>query len=248
MLKWVKKSIRSYNRNLIVPLHCHAEDWEWLNKKLLLLNDYQKEKVATKYCNIYIETLNYEKIEYKKYNLARKKANSYLRNYITKLRKFMKAKTLLEYIITPALDELAFVVKNINGLNSKQFMLAVAAQESHCGEYFRQINGVALGIWQIEPSTNDDLYQNYLCYHQEIDPILSQYYTPLMPCPHIQSPMYNCSIARLCMYRYRDPMPELNDKEGMWQFYKKRYNSSQGKATQNQWNENWERYVKDISF
>ena len=159
----------------------------------------------------------------------------------------MKPQVLLNYFIKPSLDYLSESCRGINGLNSKQMMLAICGQESHCGQYFKQLdNGSAQGPWQVEKLSYNDLRDNFIQYREGLDNILAKMFTPLMQEPLIQSPMYNCAIARLCLYRYDDPMPALNDKSGMWEFYKKRYNSYLGAATEDEWNRNWEKYVAVI--
>ena len=41
-------------------------------------------------------------------------------------------------------------------------LMMTAAAESNLGEYLRQINGPALGAFQMEPGTHDDIWKNYL--------------------------------------------------------------------------------------
>ena len=156
----------------------------------------------------------------------------------------MQPSVLINYFIRPACDYLVKYCPNCNGLNSIQMMLAIAAQETHCGLYFKQMgNGPARGIWQVEPKTSRDTYLNYIGYKNGLSELLEGMYSPILKAPHIQSPLYNCAIARLCLYRYPEAIPKLGDRDGMWTLYKKRYNSVLGKATKAEWNENWEQYV-----
>ena len=184
--------------------------------------------------------------EHKKLNKIRYVCNTRLRIHIEKFRKRMKAKVLVDYFIVPALNYLAHKDNHaINSLASKQMMLAIAAQESQCGTHFKQLNGCAEGIWQIEPATSQDLEQNFLAYRPELHQLVMGMTNPMYLFNHIQCPMYNCAMARLCLYRYPEPMPEFNDRQGMWKLYKQRYNTMLGKATEDEWNENWERWVSE---
>lgn len=158
----------------------------------------------------------------------------------------MRPQILLDYFIVPALTHLAQVKPKIDSPAARQFMLAVAAQESRCGEYFKQLgDGPAQGIWQVEPATLHDLHINYLSYESQLD----RHLFALLPMvditdPMISCPLYNCGVARLCIYRQPCPMPELNDREGMFQVYKTYYNSVRGAATISEWRDNWKRYVE----
>jgi hypothetical protein len=42
-------------------------------------------------------------------------------------------------------------------LNAIQLLMGTAAQESHLGTYLKQINGPALGVFQMEPNTEIDI-------------------------------------------------------------------------------------------
>ena len=50
---------------------------------------------------------------------------------------------------------------------AEELLLLTCAQESHGAEYLHQINGLALGIYQMEPRTHDDNWENYLAYHYD---------------------------------------------------------------------------------
>lgn len=163
----------------------------------------------------------------------------------------MKPQVLVDYIIKPSLAHLATIKLKADSPASRQFMLAVAAIESRCGEYFKQMgNGPALGIWQVEPATSDDIYEHYLSGEIDlrdcIDSMMVQVWHPGVQ-QHIVSPMYNCAIARMCVYRQADPMPDFGDKDGMWSLYKKYFNSSLGASTYEKWCDCWDEFVEGVS-
>lgn len=52
---------------------------------------------------------------------------------------------------------------------AENLLMGTAAQESALGEYIRQLgNGPALGIFQMEPETFDDIVRNYLSYRPDL--------------------------------------------------------------------------------
>lgn len=162
----------------------------------------------------------------------------------------MRPSTLLTAFIRPTLKHLAIKEPSIDSPAARQIMLAIAGQESACGRYFAQLgDGPARGIWQVEPATHRDLQNNYLKYRlafwQHLNKLLPDVVLtdPLLSCQ-----LYSCGVARLCLYRQPDPMPALGDKNGMWQLYKKYFNSHLGAATKAEWDHNWEKYVEGVEL
>lgn len=51
---------------------------------------------------------------------------------------------------------------------AENLLLATCAHESLLGYFLKQHQGTALGIYQIEPATHTDLWQNYLNYRPEL--------------------------------------------------------------------------------
>ena len=69
---------------------------------------------------------------------------------------------LLRYVIKPALTLL-----DMESPAAEALMLGTVAQESHCGRYLHQLGkGPALGIFQMEPTTYRDIWENYIAYRQ----------------------------------------------------------------------------------
>ena len=72
----------------------------------------------------------------------------------------MDAQQLHDYIIKPTLEYMDSLGGNYNTKESRFLKLGTGAIESNCGEFIKQINGPALGIWQMEPKTHDDIWLN----------------------------------------------------------------------------------------
>lgn len=111
------------------------------------------------------------------------------------------------------------------------------AQESRGGTYLHQTDGPALGVYQIEPDTYDGVI-NYIQTRQALrQNILKACNFDVFP-PPIQELITNLKyatiIARVHYSQFQEALPNANDMEGMWNYYKKYWNTSGGKATQNE--------------
>src|SRR6266566_1626681 len=67
----------------------------------------------------------------------------------------MKSDQLRFYIVRPALSLLG---PALSTRFAEDLLIATCAQESRLGEYVHQVNGPALGIFQIEPASLTDLW------------------------------------------------------------------------------------------
>lgn len=122
-----------------------------------------------------------------------------------------------------------------------ELLMLTAATESKLGRYFRQIRGPALGIFQVEPATERDLFENYLEYNRDL---LS--WVEDLEMNHDFNLKYNIAyqiaIARLVYFRKKDPLPsiELHELAAYW---KKHYNTHLGKGTVEKAIGDYNRYV-----
>lgn len=147
------------------------------------------------------------------------------------------AKQLKLYVIVPTLARLRLYSESAVNL-----LLGTCAQESQMGTYLKQINGSALGIYQTEPATHDDIWDNYLKYKIDLAGkvlvIDSRDNNNL-----IVNLAYATAIARIHYLRVSEPLPEPNDIDGMAYYYKEYYNTAAGAATINDFITNYKRYV-----
>src|SRR2546429_673559 len=70
---------------------------------------------------------------------------------------------LLNLVIRPTLNKIGW-----GGEAAENLLLGTCAQESQMGTYLAQINGPALGIYQMEPITHNDCWVNFLIYNPEL--------------------------------------------------------------------------------
>lgn len=162
----------------------------------------------------------------------------------------MNPQVLHDYIIRPTLERMG---KKYNTKVARVLLMATAAQESHCGTYFKQIKGPALGIYQHEPETIKDLFKNFLVYNPKLTKILADLQSSAgKKDPDVISVIgnlfYATGLARANYYRFSEPLPTTMEFEGIWQYYKKHWNTDAGDATRNQFRENFNRFVATVNF
>ena len=111
--------------------------------------------------------------------------------------------------------------------DSVNLLLGTAAQESHLGEYIRQLgNGPALGIFQMEPATFRDIMANYL-------KLKSEYLEFNL--------VVAIAFARLHYLRVNEKIP--NTIDGYARYWKVYYNTCKGNGTKQEFIENYKRFV-----
>ncbi len=149
------------------------------------------------------------------------------------------------YIIRTTLLHLDPVIPY--SMAAENLLMGTCAQESAMGKYRFQINGPAVGIFQMEPATHQDHYANYLKYLDDminklfdINPRAGIHGFQWVPDDH----WYAAAMCRVHYYRVSDPLPEDNP-EALAQYWKKFYNTEQGKGTVEEFVKNYERYVED---
>jgi hypothetical protein len=111
---------------------------------------------------------------------------------------------------------------------------ATIAHESLMGRYHKQLNnGVALGICQIEPNTEKDIWRNYLKYKPAIRLLIHKYYGVIDSRPYLllDSDEYSILMCRIHYYRVKESIPDQANIEILAEYWKKHYNTVKGKGT-----------------
>lgn len=152
----------------------------------------------------------------------------------------MNAQQLHDYIIKPTLQ---YMGGNYYSKESAFLLLCTAAIESNCGEYIKQINGPALGIWQMEPMTHNDIWENCDALNSEFGEVirnLAPIYSVIADNDLIDTPKYACAMARLKYSMDPNPLPKLTDDMGadsnaFYEYYKRVYNTELGASTHGKW-------------
>lgn len=155
----------------------------------------------------------------------------------------MNARQLRELVIQPTLKALGMYSKEAEDL-----VLGTACQESHCGEYIRQLGCKgqtgAFGIYQMELATARDIYDNYLRYHPETYKIVEELRGPAMTITDalVLNLAYATAMCRIHYRRVKPAIPYTTD--GQAEYWKKYYNTIKGKGTVNEYLTNYEKYNK----
>ncbi len=136
-------------------------------------------------------------------------------------------------------------------------LLGTAAQESHLGSYLAQVgNGPALGIYQMEPATHNDIWKNYLKYKPE----LANKLLDLLPRHYKQEDYedfagemagnlyYATAMARVHYYRKPEPLPDPTDVYAQASYWKRNYNTHLGKGKQEEYVRNYNRMIATMRF
>ena len=147
-------------------------------------------------------------------------------------------KQLTDLIIRPTLQRL--------GLWSdaaEELVLGTAIQESNL-QYLQQLGGgPALGIWQMERATHDDIWTNFLHYRTKLGLNVLGPHTKPDHTRLVWDLAYACSMCRVHYLRCSDVLPSAGDIDGQAAYYKRWYNTPLGKGTEEQYTANWHRVM-----
>jgi hypothetical protein len=148
---------------------------------------------------------------------------------------------LRELVIRPALESL-----DLYSLAAEELVLGTACQESHCGRYLHQLGaGPACGIFQMEPATHDDLWENFINPRSMLREGLkgiSLIQTADEMCFNL---MYAAAMCRVHYYRVKAALPTAGNLNGQAHYWKKYYNTELGAGTVAEYVKNWRAYARD---
>ena len=163
----------------------------------------------------------------------------------------IRCKDFRKLVIKPTLQAI-----HLYSPEAEELLVGTMAQETQGGFYLAQTVGPALGVYQMEPRTHDDLLswihkaENHT-YEALVDEFLRD--------THVASRMagnlyYATAIARLFYYRIEEekgkngswlyPLPAHDDLESIWKYYKLHWNTNMGKATQQEFYKNYADWTK----
>ena len=126
------------------------------------------------------------------------------------------------------------VLKDINlySESAVELLMGTAAVESKLGTYIKQIKGPALGIFQMEPATEKDIWQNYLAHRSGLTSEVMRYKSLQTLGNDLQWNIgYQIVMARVHYLRVPKRLPAAGDVVGLGIYWKKYYNTLKGKGT-----------------
>lgn len=133
---------------------------------------------------------------------------------------------LRELIIKPALQDLQMYSEE-----AEELLVFTCAVESGGGTYIKQINGPALGIYQMEPTTFFDIWQHYITHKNDLFlKLITQFACASFPTEDrlVWDLRFATAMARIHYARIPEPFPSAKDTLGVWEYYKSYYNTDQG--------------------
>lgn len=151
----------------------------------------------------------------------------------------------LTYVVRPALGALARVKADMNTPAAENLLVGTALQESDL-TYLHQLGGgPALGVMQIEPTTHDDVWTNYLNYREPLADAVRALAAGGQPSSAqlTWNMGYAAAIARLVFWRAPAALPQADDIEALGQYWKDHYNTAGGAGTAAEWVHKYNQYA-----
>ena len=136
----------------------------------------------------------------------------------------MDAKQLHDYIIVPVLDHLG-----MDSLSARLLILGTALIESDLASIRQRGGGPAMGLWQMEPNTHDDIWENYLAYREALANSIRAHMIGQHPSASAMKVnfYYGTAMARIHYWRVAAPLPDKGDSEAQAWYWKRWYNTFQ---------------------
>jgi len=164
----------------------------------------------------------------------------------------INAGQLRSLVVKPVLAALELPAADV----AENLIMGTAAHESHLGDYIEQVGGgPAMGIFQMEPATLNDCYENYLDYSTraalkaKVDSFLAPHPaladgTPDKAAQLATNLAYATAMCRIRYYRAPAAMPtDPNDINGLAAYWKQYYNTPLGAGTVEQFVADYNRYL-----
>ncbi|MCP4116483.1 MAG: hypothetical protein GY737_13945 [Desulfobacteraceae bacterium] len=133
-------------------------------------------------------------------------------------------------------------------------LMLTAAQESRLGHYVKQLGGgPARGIFQMEPATHDDIWENYLNYKG-----ITSFFKVMMAYRSLDSERdqvlniaYQIAMARVHYWRVPEPLPVEGASRKLYiqelaDYWKAHWNTWKGAGTAQEAYQNYCRYVEEV--
>ena len=140
-------------------------------------------------------------------------------------------------VIRPVLSTLSELSgRELGGDAAEELLLFTALHESGGLKWRRQLSGgPALGLYQMEPATHDDIWMHFLSSREELDSAMRDMFTPADG--QIDSSLlelddgYATAMARLHYFRGRQALPAAGDLGAQAAYWKRHYNTVLGAGT-----------------
>jgi hypothetical protein len=160
--------------------------------------------------------------------------------------KFALARSVLTAAIRPALAKL-----EAGGRAAEQLVLGTAIQESLLVHRRQLGNGPARGLFQMEPATHDDCWNNFLKFRPvlaaKVRQTLDAGQEPVAGTLEVNDG-YAAAMCRVRYLRVAAARPDADDVAAMAAYWKQHYNTPLGAGTPDEFLEKWPHYVNAATF
>ena len=119
-----------------------------------------------------------------------------------------------------------------------ELLMMTCAVESNFGTYIKQVKGPALGVFQMEPNTHNDIWENYLAYHDNI----AEYIDHRSSFTLRYDLRHAIIMARIHYLRVPEALSKATDLNALAYYWKRYYNTFKGKGTVKKAVEKYEKY------
>lgn len=147
----------------------------------------------------------------------------------------------VDLVINPALETL--------GMHSQaavELLLGTALQESGLRSLRQAGGGPALGLFQMEPATHDDIHLNFLAFRPDLQDKLRSLCSLFLPEALAGSLWYSAAMCRLHYYRKAEPLPAAGNIPDQASYWKRHYNTPLGKGSVTEYLANWKQHGQGV--
>lgn len=158
-----------------------------------------------------------------------------------------------DLLVIPTLDSMESVFPGASRPEAVHLVIGTAYHESLGGTYLKQVNGPALGVYQIEPDTHMDLHRHYMRYQsEERQNFVNGKMIPNENANLVVNLRYATIICRLLYYRQSfewPPLPEYHPGaredyiRRLGRVWKEHFNTIHGAGTVEQFVDHFPREV-----
>lgn len=154
----------------------------------------------------------------------------------------MDANQLREHVVSPVLEALG-----MHSQAAEKLVLGTAAVESDL-RYIRQFaHGPARGLWQMEPTTHNDIVDNWPSFKKYRDIVMLVSGVSEINARHLEYNLrYAAAFARLHYWRKPGALPPPDDIENLAGYWKRHYNTHLGAGEPGHFIEAYEHHLKPI--
>jgi hypothetical protein len=143
-----------------------------------------------------------------------------------------------DLVIRPALEAIG-----LYSPAAEQLLIGTGLQESGFRKLRQYGKGPALGLWQMEPFTHDDLWATYLNRKPDLAARLREICVDPAAGSLAWNLRYAAAMCRVKYYRVPAKLPAADDIEAQAAYWKMHYNTPLGRGTVAEYLETWHRYV-----